>query len=178
MQLRPALPSDAEAIAALHAASWRSAYRGALSDEYLAGNVVADRASLWSRRFGAPSTNQHVVVAEVAGRLAGFACAFASEHLEWGSLLDNIHVRSDLQGQGVGTRLLGSIAQWCMTQAPHASLYLWVLQNNHSAQRFYRQLGADIVGTDVWSPPGGGAVPRYRLAWQSVAALAEKAATT
>ena len=39
MHLRTANQSDIQAIASLHAASWRHAYRGALSDAYLAGDI-------------------------------------------------------------------------------------------------------------------------------------------
>lgn len=40
---RQATIKDVAVIAELHAASWRQSYRGVLSDEYLARDVVADR---------------------------------------------------------------------------------------------------------------------------------------
>lgn len=43
LQMRPAKPSDAEAVAALHADSWRRHYRGAYSDAFLDGDVISDR---------------------------------------------------------------------------------------------------------------------------------------
>lgn len=125
MHLRPATPSDASDIATLHAESWRFAYRGALSDEYLARRVVVDREALWTERFLAPKANQYVAVAQTQGQLAGFACVFTAEHPEWGSLLDNIHVRATLQGKGIGTALLSSIARWCLSNAVHGGMYLW-----------------------------------------------------
>lgn len=175
MHLRPATPSDASDTATLHAESWRFAYRGALSDEYLARRVVVDREALWTERFLAPKANQYVAVAQTQGQLAGFACVFTAEHPEWGSLLDNIHVRAALQGKGIGTALLSSIARWCLSNAVHGGMYLWVLQSNLSAQRFYTRLGARNVGVDVWHPPGGGSVPRYCFSWHSVQALAGEA---
>jgi len=116
------------------------------------------------------------VVAEVEAQLVGFACVFANEHEEWGSLLDNIHVAQACQGRGVGTALLGSAALWCSGQVPDSAVYLWVLQSNFAAQRFYSSFNGTQVGSDMWTPPGGGLVPRYRFAWPSAAALAATAA--
>lgn len=184
MQLRPATSADAEAIAAIHAASWRSFYRGALSDAYLAGDVVADRIAVWSKRLGQPGRNQYVVLAEmpetpetpeIAGRIAGFGCAYAREHPEWGSLLDNLHVTQDLQGKGLGVLLLRDVAAWCTAVAPDCPLYLWVLEINVRAQAFYRKLGAVNVGHDLWASPDGGAIPSYRFAWERPSLLLERA---
>lgn len=175
MKIRSAALEDAKKIAALHAASWRVAYRGALTDEYLEHDADADRQSLWLHRLQAPRDDQFVVIAEDQREVLGFACLFAQEHEEWGSLLDNIHVSRGCQGRGIGTALLAAVAQWCSARAPASGVYLWVLQSNVAAQQFYGNLGAANVGADVWEPPGGGAVPTYRFAWPSAAALAEKA---
>ncbi len=174
MHLRRANAADAAAIAALHAASWRHAYRGAMSDEYLAGDIVADRNAIWAERLGDPRPSQYVVVAEVSGEIVGLACAYAAEHPEWGSLLDNIHVAQSFHRQGIGALLLRDVASWCAAVAPESPLYLWVLQNNARAQAFYRRLGAVNAGHDVWVPPGGGAVARYRFAWERPRLLLEE----
>jgi GNAT superfamily N-acetyltransferase len=55
MNFRLAGPPDADAIAALHADSWRRHYRGAYSDAFLDGDVGADP------RCGALLDNLHVV---------------------------------------------------------------------------------------------------------------------
>ena len=49
MEYRPATPDDAAAIAKLHADSWRVAYRGMLSDEYLNGPVFDERLAVWTQ---------------------------------------------------------------------------------------------------------------------------------
>jgi len=51
VQFRPARPSDADAVAALHADSWRRHYRGAYSDAFLDGDVYAERLVVWSSRL-------------------------------------------------------------------------------------------------------------------------------
>jgi GNAT superfamily N-acetyltransferase len=171
-RLRSATREDARAIAQLHADSWRHAYKGALSEAFLAGDIVADRRDLWTQRLSAPPPGQHVVLAESAGRVVGFACVYANADDTWGALLDNIHVAASAQRQGIGERLLRTAAHWIAASNPRrAGLFLWVLQTNSNAQTFYSRLGAENVGADVWAPPGGGAVPRFRFAWRDVEGL-------
>lgn len=155
MKLRQALPSDCELIAALHAASWRFAYRGALSDEYLSVDIMSDRLALWTNRLHHPNESQYIVVACEGSELLGFACANVGDDPTWGSLLDNIHVAQTAHRKGVGTQLLKAVAFHCSTNSPTAGLYLWVLQNNINAQNFYYSHGAKNVGEDVWDAPGG-----------------------
>jgi GNAT superfamily N-acetyltransferase len=165
MNLRLALPSDCESIAALHAASWRHAYRGALSDKYLSGDIMSDRLALWDSRLHRPTESQYVVVACEDSELLGFACANADDDPTWGSLLDNIHVAQAAHRRGIGRQLFNAVVLHCSTISPDAGLYLWVLQNNTNAQNFYYSHGAKNVGTDVWDAPGGTKVPRFRFAW-------------
>jgi ribosomal protein S18 acetylase RimI-like enzyme len=186
MRLRVASSDDATPIAALHAASWRVAYRGMLSDAYLDGDVFEDRSQLWSARLAAPAPAQYVAVIEAvtsdAGgavgreregppRLAGFVCAYAAHDPTWGTLLDNLHVAPEFQRQGLGRQLMAASARWCISNAPDARMYLWVLEANTPAQSFYARLGGRDVGGESWSPPGGGAVALCRYAWSSLAPL-------
>jgi ribosomal protein S18 acetylase RimI-like enzyme len=163
--LRLARRSDAKAVAALHAASWQLAYRGILSDAYLERNVLADRGAVWEERLGQPPPRQHVVVADDGGCLLGFACVYFNEDPVWGSLLDNIHVDRKAQRRGLGTRLLRQIAGVCVSSAPGSGLYLSVLENNTTAQRFYYAHGAQNVGTETWDAPDGNELLCLRLAW-------------
>src|SRR6185436_17727278 len=98
MRLRTATLADAEAIASLHADSWRTTYRGAMRDAYLDGDVVTERRAVWQERLATPAPNQHVLVAEQAGAVVGFACAYGGADAVWGTELDNLHVRRGMQG--------------------------------------------------------------------------------
>lgn len=71
--VRTASPSDASAVAALHADSWRRHYRGAYSDTFLDGDVFHDRLSVWTERLAGPNPDCYTILAEDRGRLAGFA---------------------------------------------------------------------------------------------------------
>lgn len=169
--LRIATSRDAERIARLHAHSWRIAYRGILSDDYLHNQVVADRAQVWRERFASPAANQMVTVAEQRGDLCGLVCAYGDEHAQWGTYIDNLHVRSDIKRQGIGKQLLLAVARWSNERYPDRGLSLSVVEVNDSARRFYEALGGAPVESNVWRPPGGGEVVELRYAWRDVAAL-------
>ncbi len=173
MIIRPATPSDSPAMADLHAASWRLAYRGAMSDEYLAGDIVAYMRELWGTRLSAAPANQHAFVAEEGDQLLGLACVYGNESAEWGSFLNNIHVAHAAQGQGVGAALLDAVASCCVDSYGERGLYLFVLQANVKAQRFYARYGARHVGNDVWHAPDGTASPLFRFAWHDTRQLQE-----
>jgi hypothetical protein len=56
---RTATAEDSAAVAALHTASWRSAYRGMLPDRYLDVAIDDERAQLWQARL-APSVLRYL----------------------------------------------------------------------------------------------------------------------
>ena len=62
---------DARAIAALHIASWRDAYRAELPADYLAAIDLDERAENWRKRIAAGTI---VLLEKNADSLAGF-CA-------------------------------------------------------------------------------------------------------
>ena len=66
-QFRLAGPADAEAVANLHADSWRRHYRGAYSDAFLDGDVVADRLAVWTDRLREPDPRRCTILAEDGG---------------------------------------------------------------------------------------------------------------
>lgn len=172
MKTRTATAADAPAIAKLHAESWRVAYRGMLQDDYLDRTIYADRQALWEKRFRSAPANQHVIVAETAGILTGFACVYADEDATWGSFLDNLHVAPGQKRRGIGSALMKQVAAWCLNAWPAAGMYLWVLESNSSAMQFYERLGGICAGEGVWTPPDGGEYRKLRYAWESLDALA------
>jgi GNAT superfamily N-acetyltransferase len=177
VRLRPASAGDVEAIAGLHADSWRRSYRGALRDEYLDGDILPERLALWRERLTTPPADRGgrtatiLAVDDGTDALLGFAHTIGDDDPEWGSLLDNLHVVHDQKRRGIGATLMGATAGWVRDHAAMPVLHLWVLDTNTGARRFYESLGAADVGGDVWEPPGGGRAPRRRYAWTALAPL-------
>lgn len=170
VRLRLAGADDAEQIALLHADSWRRFYRGAYADSFLDGDIAADRRSVWSARLAAPA-NSRTVVAEDSSRLVGFVHVVFDQDPKWGSLVDNLHVVHNHHRTGVGTTLLAHAARAVVRHATVSEMYLWVLEQNMAAQRFYHACGAHRVETATVTPPGGnparlnGTPRKFRMAW-------------
>ena len=155
------MPADADAVAALHADSWRRHYRGAYRDSYLDGDVFADRASVWTDRLNHPTPGQYTVVADADGAVLGFSHTILQHHPTWGALLENLHVRYDMLGRGVGGRLMAESAAVVLRSSPVTGIYLSVLKQNVAAQAFYRARG-EPVSKRGWPDlfPGAGPLPR------------------
>ena len=120
------------------------------------GNVSA-----WRRRTRSPSS--------LNGRTAwpGSRDTCCDADPEWGALLDNLHVRSDLKRQGIGRALMGETAATLIERRPASALYLWVLRQNVAAQAFYAALGGAVVDEELARPiAGGGSARVYKVAWR------------
>lgn len=144
---------DADALARLHVESWRSAYRGILPDVFLDGPLEEDRLRLWRERAALPSDQRPLVLtARLDAALVGFACVFPGADGRWGALLDNLHVSPELRGQGIGARLFEMARRRPYPAGTNGRLYLWVLEANADARRFYERHGgvpADQILGDV-----------------------------
>ncbi|HUF53874.1 MAG TPA: GNAT family N-acetyltransferase [Dehalococcoidia bacterium] len=178
MRLREATSDDVQFVADLHTTNWRENNRGAFSDEYLKGPVVEDRRRIWTERLTELPPNQYVVIAENDdGEAVAFACAYGAEDPQWGTFLDNIHVRTELFAQGIGKRLMADVAAWSIRHYPDCGMHLLVLESNARARRFYERLGAcDAEGSLIFESPGG-PVSSRRYAWTrgQLAAMAQGA---
>jgi GNAT superfamily N-acetyltransferase len=175
LRYRPAGADDVEAIAALHADSWRRNYRGAFSDAFLDGDVVADRLAVWTDRLRpSPAPSARTIVAVSGGgpgRVVGLTHVVLHDDARWGALLDNLHVAHELRGHGVGTRLMAESARAVLDATPGDGLYLWVLEGNASARAFYEARGGVFAGREQEVPPGGGTVIGLRYTWPDPSVL-------
>ena len=153
--LRKATADDAEAIGALHVASWRETYAGILPDQMLAGLSVGERAAMWRSILAAPDSVGciAVLVAEDGGDMIGFgACGEQRDQ----ALIDAgfsgqfgaIYVLRTYHKRGIGTALITAMAKE-LSAAGHAAASLWVLRGNEPARAFYNRLGGIVIGEKV-----------------------------
>jgi ribosomal protein S18 acetylase RimI-like enzyme len=171
MEYREATARDVEAVTQLHVDSWRRNYRGAFSDAFLDGDVVAERRAVWTERLTQPEPTRYTVVAERDGVVVGFAHTVLDDDPTWGALVDNLHVTHGLKRHGIGARLMAQSAHAVIERRPQSGLYLWVLQQNKAAQAFYDARGGRCVEGALSEPPGGGTAPTFRYAWANPATL-------
>ena len=171
--IRPATPGDADAIAALHSDSWQRTYRGMLSDAYLDGPVVEEHLANWRNRFADPRPDQHGWLVAGEDGLLGFVLLFGDEAPGRATWVDNLHVRHDVRGRGIGLALLRTAAAWTVTERPGLAMFLWVMAANHPARAFYRRAGGVEVERSEFPAPGGGTSIQLRCWWADPRQLLE-----
>jgi ribosomal protein S18 acetylase RimI-like enzyme len=167
--VRPASAADAEAIARVEVATWRTAYRGIVPDPVLDGLALAAETALWRERL----RDQDVVRVSVAEldeppasrRVVGYATEGPARGDDEAGLGEvwAIYVDPDAQGREVGRALLDAALRGLAARGCGQAI-LWVFEANAAARGFYEHLG--------WTPDGaakaleiGGATPlelRYR----------------
>jgi ribosomal protein S18 acetylase RimI-like enzyme len=169
--IRPVGAADVAAVAELHAASWRSAYRGMLRDAYLDADVGDDRLRTWTARLANPIDSQFGFIAHSGTDPVGFVFMLGREDSTWGTLVDNLHVLPGHKGRGIGRRLLEAAAHETGRRYPGERVHLFVFEKNLAARRFYASIGGREVEQGVVEPPGGGSQVHCRVAWDDAAQL-------
>jgi GNAT superfamily N-acetyltransferase len=163
---RSATRDDADAIGALHALSWQTAYRGLLPATLLGESLVPERVRHWRARLDAPGGDRRFVrLAESAAGLIGFACVLLDEDPASGPLVDNLHVHPGAKGRGVGRALFVAALEWSSRAAPGRPIHLYVIEGNQAARAFYDRLGGRIVWSGTREVAGVTGVPELRYEW-------------
>lgn len=125
----------------------------------------------WSVKLAA--TNVHewgLFLAEDEGDPIGFACAAPTRNSKWGAFLDNLHLRPDVRGRGVGAQLMSHVAGWALGRGDDG-LHLLVYETNAGARRFYERQGGVVVERLELESPDGNMIPELRVAWSDIARL-------
>lgn len=145
---RPATFDDAAGIAAAHMRGWQVAYRGMVPDEFLDALVLEQRIELWQGLLqldalpdGTPSPTDYV--AEVDGHVVGFANVGVFRKEAGNALAGELwamYVHPDHWGTGAGYALMKTTIDHFVRHRVQTS-YLWVLDDNERARRFYERQG-------------------------------------
>lgn len=127
--------------------------------------VVATEENLGEVLFG-PERVAEAVVARVDGEPAGMALFFHN-FSTWtglrGLYLEDLYVRPEMRGRGVGRALLAHLAR--LARERGCARFEWAVLNwNEPAIRFYRSLGA--LPMDEWTV--------YRLKGDAIERLADE----
>lgn len=148
LSIRPARPADAPLVMEL--------IRDLARFEKLLDEVDADETLIGQALFG-PQPRVFCDVAEWTAPggtaiAAGFALwfyNFSTFRGRHGIYLEDLFVRPEYRGRGIGRELLVGLARRCVAQ-DLARLEWAVLDWNEPALRFYRSLGA--LGLKAWIP--------------------------
>ena len=157
--IRPARPADAEAVAEMiHAHAGEDDHRGRC-------RITAD--DIRAHGFGARPTVE-ALIAERANEAVGFLLFFTN-FSSWegkpGLFVEDLYIRENLRGQGIGNRLMRALAALAVERG-----YVrvdWAVLEQSRARRFYEGLGA--VWIDKWLT--------YRLTGAALTALGSDGAS-
>lgn len=152
MTVRTPNLTDAEGLAHVHAAAWNAAYKGLIPAEHLDRMTrdVDHRVERWRRTISDDSDQFACRLAEdsTTREILGFVTVGAprDEGVPDGTgELYAINLAPSAWGIGVGAQLFDAGVAWLAERYERA--YLWVLDGNERAQRFYTKHG--------WAPDGG-----------------------
>ena len=140
--IRPATSTDLPLIAQF--------IRDLADYEKLAHEVRFDEAKLRENLFGSRPYAE-VVIGEIDGVAQGFALFFhnfSTFEGRPGIYLEDLFVRPEARGSGLGKALLAHLAKLCV-QRDCARLEWWVLDWNTPSIGFYQSLGAKLM--DEWT---------------------------
>ena len=125
IELRRTRSGDARAVAEVFLAAVADAM------PYLPALHTDDETRVWLREV--VLTRHEVVVAEVGGRLVGFASLDADT-------LAHLYVYPDLQRRGIGDALLARAKE-----LRPEGFRLWIFERNTDARRFYERRGFRLL---------------------------------
>lgn len=132
VEVRPAVVSDAEAVAGIHVKAWQETYRHLVDTTLLDALSPADRVERWREII--LTSAEDAWIAQLDGVTVAWATASDRDVAKEprSRELNGMYALASVQGSGVGQALLdAAIGQ--------AEAYLWVAADNPRAHAFYRR---------------------------------------
>lgn len=140
--IRPAGPEDVEAAETVRVATWQSAYRGIIADDYLDAMEV-DQEQMTLRAAGVARAlaegRTPLLVAEVDGRVVGYVNIGPNRDIGGGHIYA-IYVLPEAQSMGLGQALMNAAVAHLRADG-HQKIGLWVASANDRTRRFYERFG-------------------------------------
>lgn len=172
INIRRAEPADAQAIASVQTASWRTTYSGLIPAEFLASMDVGRRAAVWHTGL-TDSTRRHCyfVAEDTAGQIVGFASGGPERegHPIYKGELSAIYLLDAYQKQGIGRRLVQAVAAWLHENHYH-NMLIWVLAGNTQGIQFYEAIGGQRIDRKTINI-GGENLEEYSYGWPDLTPL-------
>jgi GNAT superfamily N-acetyltransferase len=164
VEIRDALPGDAQRIAEINAAGWRTAYVGMIEDERLASIDVEEWAETIRGNLERLSEGSFSMVGLTGDEIVG-SCFVVSPPRDEDvgpefSELVAIYVDPEHWRRGVGSVLLEA-AQSRAASSGATEMSLWTLTENAPAQAFYERHGWRRDGAEEVHPVAK--VPAIRM---------------
>ncbi|MBS1561162.1 MAG: GNAT family N-acetyltransferase [Bacteroidetes bacterium] len=144
--ITPATADDSAAIALVHTASWREAYRGLIDADVLASLNVDARTAQWQRTFEHGRTT--VLVVKEADVIVGFVSFGPSRDADAqpGTCeVYALYLLPSVWSRGYGAMLWDAVVRH-ERESGRTHLSVWVLIGNERATAFYERMGCRTDG--------------------------------
>jgi len=140
LEIKRAEAFDAHAISNIHALSWKSAYKGIVPQQYL-DELKND---FWANAFEDWISNDKITVQIMYDNDLPIGCIAYGKSRDatlpdWGEIV-SIYFLPDFMGKGYGKDLI-NLALSDMKKQGVRDIYIWVLDDNQPARRFYEKSG-------------------------------------
>ena len=159
MEIRYINKSDNRfSISRIYEESWKYAYSGIIPQEYL-DSIPKGR---WADKVTTPGWSTMVCIEN--GRFIGTSSFCKSRFPEYGDVGEviSLYLLPDYIGQGYGSRLLWAVLNE-LKKAGYQEAFLWVLEENKNAIRFYEKNGFIPSGDHHYINIGGRNLREIRL---------------
>lgn len=169
MDVRRGRAEDSAGLARVQVDSYRAAYAGLLPAEYLAGFSYEEQEGDWRDWLASHPEDVLLVAVEEGGEVVGYALARAgaSSIVPYDGELVALHVRGRRQRQGLGRRLVATVAG-ALRQRGCTSLLVWVMEGNAS-RGFYERLGGRLIGRQTVTLEEGVTAVEVAYGWPDIA---------
>lgn len=137
MEIRKLRPEDdRNALSRIYEESWRFAYNGIIPQNYL----DSIQKGQWAASADKPNISTLIVTGN--GEMIGTSsfCPSRFEDMEgWGEIV-SIYLLPDFMEKGYGKRLFEEVLRE-LEKMGFADIFLWVLEENTKARKFYERQG-------------------------------------
>ena len=157
--IRQATAPDAASIAAVHIETWQIAYQGLLPEAYLdqLSDELTTRTEFWRSNISSPPANAEIWVTDRQGQANSFVAlgpARGKDPFTEGEIYA-IYVHPNFWNQGLGRALFAHATARLIARG-FSTAFLWVLESNARARRFYEIAGWNLDGSaKTETLPGG-----------------------
>jgi len=168
MRIRAAQYNDVESIAHVHIASWKTTYKGILSDSFLSKLSLESRIAQWNSILNETASEILTLVLvndteEVKGFIYGGSPR--ESELNFESEIYALYLLEEVQKKGYGKQLLIQFLKM-LKENNYNNTMLWVLEKN-PAIHFYLKLGGEKI-TEKEQPIGEELFHEIAIGWSDL----------
>lgn len=164
MEIRTITPADDRmALSRVYEESWKHAYKGMIPQSYL-DSIPKGR---WAKNADDP--RWHTLLCVDNGEIVGtssFCRSRFEAYPDWGEIV-SIYLLPGHIGKGCGKALMSAAITELRTLG-YADIFLWVLEENTRARRFYEHFGFEQTDAFLLDTIGGKELREIRYVYKKV----------